>query len=103
MEDITEWLKSGKYLPEPLRDFHRQKSLFKFLDRVEYNWNDSDKKPDWITAHCYVIDIFLWIMAKHGYTLQKTRKKITSKDLDKTLDQFEKERIDSMRTRNADN
>lgn len=103
MQDITEWLKSGEYLPEPLRDFHRQKSLFKFLDQVNYNWRDPEAKPDWITAHCYVIDVFLWVMAKHGYTLQKTRKKVVCSDLNKTLDRFEEQRIDSMRAKNADN
>ena len=32
--------------------------------------------PTWTMAHIYVIDFFLWYMAKCGYTLQKSRAKI---------------------------
>lgn len=75
--NLDSWLKSGKYLPEFMRDFHAQKDLFKTMhNRIgEPQPNDLIKRPSWIEGHCYVIDVFLWFMAKRGYTLQRTRKK----------------------------
>ena len=73
---LQEWLKSGKYLPEFMRDFHDQKDLFKSID-VTYE-RDSDQ-PSWINAHIYVVDRFLWYMASRGYTLQKSRIKVEFK------------------------
>lgn len=76
MSDVTAWLKSGEYLPKFLRDFHDQKDLFKALDAVQSRTAEDDKsrRVNWLAAHVYTIDVFLWMMARHGYTLQKTRK-----------------------------
>ncbi len=67
-----------------MRDFHDQKLLFKFLDKIVDNAKRKedhrnylrDNLPDWISAHVYVVDFFLWTMARHGYTLQKSRRHI---------------------------
>ena len=70
----AEWLKSGKYLPAALRDFHDQKDVFKAIDQtIHKDPHALVKRPDWVSAQCYVIDVFLWYMARRGYTLQKTR------------------------------
>jgi hypothetical protein len=94
---VQEWLKSGKYLPKFMQDFHKQKRVFKRIDvfvenRKEANKDNilSHKMPDWVTAHIYVIDIFLWYMARHGYTLQKTRKRLSFEDIEEDLDAWEK-------------
>lgn len=74
-KSIDAWLKGGKYLPPFMRDFHDQKELFKTIHET-YSLDlsqDPLAKISWVAAHCYVIDIFLWWMAKHGYTLQKTQ------------------------------
>lgn len=69
--NLTEYLKSGRYLPQPLRDFHDQKDVFKCVADMEIN------RPitcdGWIGRHIYVIDYFLWFMARHGWTLQRSR------------------------------
>lgn len=76
------WLKSGKYLPECLRDFHDQKDIFKAIHQtINVAGHGYIKDVDWIKGQCYVIDIFLWWMAKRGYTLQRTRTKGEFRDL----------------------
>lgn len=69
-----EWFKSGGYLPAPLRDFHDQKDVFKAMHATVRERPDNIlRRPSWIDGHVYVIDVFLWFMAKHGWTLQRTR------------------------------
>lgn len=80
--NMNDWLRSGKYLPEPLRDFHDQKDVFKAMHQiVNVEGNEYAKPVDWIAGQCYVIDIFLWFMARRGYTLQRTRRKDDYRDL----------------------
>ena len=88
----TEWLKTGEYLPEPMRDFHDGKDLFKAIyDTIDVEQHDLD--IDFRRGMCYVIDIFLWFMAKHGYTLQKTRKQgVEFKDINETVSKCREER-----------
>lgn len=75
MDNLIKWLKTGKYLPEPMRDFHDQKNLFKSMHFLHQDCEGADKNPNWVQGHIYIIDFFLWFMASRGYTLQKTRKK----------------------------
>lgn len=79
--DLNAWLKSGCYLPPFLRDFHDQKEVFKTIHASIDPENLSIKRVSWVDGHCYVIDIFLWWMAKRGYTLQRTRQKGPFNDL----------------------
>lgn len=75
-KDLKQWLKDGDYLPGFLRDFHDQKDLFKFIhETYDLNGNDYTNKINWMEGQVYVIDFFLYIMAKGGYTLQKSRAK----------------------------
>lgn len=81
--NIDQWLKSGEYLPEPLRDFHDQKDVFKAMHEIiQERPGDTIKRPTWIEGQCYVIDVFLWFMARRGYTLQRTRRRGAFRDLD---------------------
>lgn len=96
-DKLKEYLSSGNYLPRFLRDFHDQKTMFKRLDRVVKNRGDSDpsKEINWVAGQIYVIDIFLWFMAKHGYTLQKSRKKVEFFDIDTEISNFENEQMEA--------
>jgi len=68
-----QFLESGDYLPEFLKDFHDQKHFFKSMHSA-YRENDpKGEMPNWIQGHCYTIDWFLWYVARRGYTLQKSR------------------------------
>lgn len=84
-DNLDAWMKEGRYLPEFMRDFHDQKDLFKALDEVTQrsvaNGNFYIKDVSSVGAQIYTVDIFLWVMAKHGYTLQKTRKPFAFGDI----------------------
>lgn len=85
------WMKRGEYLPKPLRDFHDQKDLFKTIHEMVENSREKRDGIDytdgisWVAAQVYSIDFFLWFMARHGYTLQRSRKRVKFQDLDKTV------------------
>lgn len=92
---LKQWRESGKHLPEFLRDFHDQKDFFKFLH--EYNdpkEMDMIKDIDWVKGQIYVIDVFLWTLARHGWTLQKNRSNQKFDDLDKMVNDFTQNRND---------
>lgn len=72
-EKLMAWLSSQKYLPKELRDFHDQKDIFRMIEDAAKKLEPSSiERPNWLAAHCYVIDEFLWFMARHGYTLQRS-------------------------------
>jgi hypothetical protein len=73
-DKLQKWLESGKYLPVFMRDFHDQKDLFKCIHSMTDYSNRKDS-ISWVHGHIYVIDAFLWFMARRGYTLQKNRTK----------------------------
>lgn len=90
MSELNEWVKSGKHLPPWLQDFHDQKDLFKTIQSWA-NPVDRKEEPDshysvtWIQGHTYTIDTFLRFMALHGFTLQRSRKKLEFCDLDESI------------------
>ena len=79
------WRDDALHLPRFMRDFHDQKDLFKAIHGTYDIKPGSMTDIPWTNAQCYVIDIFLWFMAMHGYTLQKTRKKAEFSDIEKTV------------------
>lgn len=85
-KDVEKWREDGKYLPECMRDFHDQKDLFKAIHHtIAVEGHGYAKDVSWMVGQCYVIDIFLWFMAQHGYTLQKSRANVDFLDLDKRV------------------
>ena len=91
---MKKWLDSGEYLPSFLRDFHDAKDFFKTLHSTVKVEGDYIKDINWVSGQCYVIDIFLWWAAKHGYTLQASRKKgIEFQDINESIEKIkERER-----------
>ena len=84
--DFKQWRESGAYLPEFMRDFHDQKDLFKALDEVREraiakNGGSYMRDVSWMDAHVYTTDIFLWVMAGQGYTLQRSRRRFRFGDI----------------------
>ena len=63
-----------------MRDFHDQKDIFKAIHKI-ISANEGTKRINWIDAHIYTVDVFLWFMARRGYTIQKTRRKGDFRDL----------------------
>lgn len=81
--DLTTWMERGFYLPRFMRDHHDQKDIFKAMHRiVDVKGNKYAAPVDWCTGQCYVVDIFLWLMAKRGYTLQRSRSRFEFRDMD---------------------
>jgi hypothetical protein len=79
-------MKAGKYLPDVLRDFHDQKDVFKAMHDLQKPADPSDAitghySLDFVTGQSYVIDRFLWFMARRGYTLQRSRARLPFRDL----------------------
>ena len=73
-QTLTEWRKQGKHLPRAMRDFHVQKEIFQAVHDLTIPNNDPLFRPiSWVEGHVYCLDTFLWFMARHGYTLQKSR------------------------------
>jgi len=87
---VDEWLESGRYLPAPLKDFHDAKSVFKTMhSRIKEDPSALIKRPSWVEGQCYVIDTFLWFMARRGYTLQRSRAAMQFRDLDADVQESE--------------
>jgi hypothetical protein len=92
MEDkIQQYLSDGKYLPDFMKDFHDQKDLFKAI-YAQYSEGNNKKllnDVNWVDAHCFTIDVFLWWMGSHGYKLQKVRNRhIKFYDKNETIKYF---------------
>lgn len=87
MDDLSKWLQSGEYLPVFMRDFHDQKDLFKAMHHIITNANENGNARD---GHIYVVDTFLWYMARCGYTLQKSRKDVQFRSLDDDISVMKK-------------
>lgn len=88
MSDLSDWLQSGKYLPEFMRDFHDQKDVFKAMHNTITSANGNGNARD---GHIYVVDTFLWYMARCGYTLQKSRKQVEFKDINDDIERMRRE------------
>ncbi|WP_392559740.1 hypothetical protein [Orbus mooreae] len=85
---LLNYLNEGKHLPSFMKDFHDQKDIFKLLAHyVQTDTNhEPDRLPNWISAHIYTIDFFLWTMARCGYSLQKSRSKIDFDNIQELID-----------------
>lgn len=85
-EQLRQWRSEQKHLPEFMRDFHNCKDLFKSIaDYIAVDDDHPARDINWRQAHCYTIDVFLWFMAEHGFTLQRSRAKQDFNDLDVLL------------------
>lgn len=92
MDKLSEWLTSGEYLPLFMRDFHDQKDVFKAMHNTITNANENGNPRD---GHIYVVDTFLWYMARCGYTLQRSRKDVPFKEMQDDIDRYNREMADS--------
>lgn len=81
-QKLKQWRSKGMHLPRWLRDFHAQKDVFKTMhEMVQFKPSDLGGQITFAEGQCYVIDCFLWFMARHGYTLQRSSAKIDFESL----------------------
>ncbi|MNU30409.1 hypothetical protein D3C71_188940 [compost metagenome] len=95
---LKRFLSEGKYLPEVMRDFHDAKEIFKTMHHVS-GWNEKEgwaRDISWMDGQIYVIDLFLHFMARHGYTLQRSRAKLEFHDLYEKRRRFRDEQGDEL-------
>jgi hypothetical protein len=93
---LKQFLSDGKYLPEVMRDFHDAKEIFKTMHHVS-GWNEEEgwaRNISWMDGQIYVIDLFLHFMARHGYTLQRSRAKLEFHSLDEKCRRVRDEQVD---------
>lgn len=100
MKSVQEFLKSGKFLPQPLRDFHDAKDLFKTMHEYYHNSLEEARKegfavPNWRDAQVYIIDYFLRYMAVHGWTMQQSRQKVDFCDIYASIEDFNKKNAEA--------
>lgn len=94
-EKLKSWRDEGKHLPDFLRDFHDQKDFFKFMHEfVNMEDNPLANEVNAVNGHAYVIDAFLWVLARHGYTIQKSRTKMDFDNLQKAISESRKHRAE---------
>lgn len=87
--NLDNWMKEGRYLPRFMRDFHDQKDIFKAVHGIITVENhEYAKDVSWVAGQCYVIDIFLWFMARRGYTLQRSKTKLPFRDLQEDVQAY---------------
>lgn len=86
---IQVWRRAGKHLPKFLRDFHAAKDVFRAMHEMT-GIDDAEQLPgqrpiSWSAGQVYAIDCFLWFLARHGYTIQKTAAKLPFEDLEASV------------------
>ena len=93
--DTRTWLKSLRYLPDFLRDFHAQKEVFKWMHSTipADNFVLGNEQLSWTAAHVFVIDFFLWHMARCGWTLQRSRVKAEFDDVHEIIGAYKAEKM----------
>lgn len=95
---LKQFLSDFRYLPEVMRDFHDAKEIFKTMHHVS-GWNEKEgwaRDISWMDGQIYVVDLFLHFMARHGYTLQRSRAKVEFHDLDEKRRRFRDEQGDAL-------
>ena len=102
IKSFDEWMRGGHYLPKFMRDFHDQKRLFKRIEEIVFENRKSGATlrrdlPNWIVAHVYVIDYFLWFMARRGWTLQRSRAAQPFIDLSTDLTEFDRRQMEQFK------
>ncbi len=88
---LQNYLENQENLPDFIKDFHDQKDLFKAIYEQYSEGNNKEllSKVNWVDAHCFTIDVFLWWMGRHGYKLQKARKKgVEFFDVNETIEHY---------------
>lgn len=73
--NLDTYMSKDEHLPEFMKDFHDQKDLFKTMYDQFKDSHDVLDNVNWVDAHQFTIDVFLWWMGRHGYKLQKSRTK----------------------------
>lgn len=85
-KQLEQWREDKKHLPEFLKDFHDQKDFFKYLhEALRLHDHELLKDVSWIQNHVYTMDMLLFVLARYGWTLQRSRAHQNFDDLDSKI------------------
>lgn len=84
--NLDKYRKEFMYLPENMRDFHFQKSLFKMLHEKHKH---SAISISFVSAQIFITDYIHHYLAYSGYVLRKARNKFDFIDFDTEISNFE--------------
>jgi hypothetical protein len=84
--NLDKYRKDCMYLPETLRDFHHQKTMFKMLhDKYKLTVGNLS----WIGSHVFITDFIHHYLAYSGFVLRRARNNFAFHDLDAEIIAFE--------------
>lgn len=74
-DEMFKWRSELKYLPSFMRSFDKFSKVFYFLHECIGTPEKStfNQSLNYRQGTIYVVDMFLWTLAKYGYTLQRSR------------------------------
>lgn len=85
---------SNDHLPQCMKDFSDRCEIF---DAMKALTDDAGMPEECqlssMHAHIFTVDVFLWFMARHGYTLQRSRAHVEFDDLDQARQNVRDERL----------
>lgn len=84
--NLDKYRKGGMYLPEVMRDFHFQKSMFKMLHE---KYRAMTGNLSWIAAHVFITDFIHHYLAYSGLVLRRARNNFEFKDIEDEVGSFE--------------
>jgi hypothetical protein len=70
---VERWRKKYTFMPSEFREFHEQKDLLKALFDTRVPSISEALNINIIQGHCYLFDCFLWVLARFGLVLQRSR------------------------------
>lgn len=82
---IEVWRKELNFLPPYLRDFHNQKDLFKVLHWVWMPHGGIGELINFRSGMTYMMDGFLWTLARHGLVIYRSSARLPFEDLDEKV------------------
>lgn len=84
--NLDKYRKDYMYLPQEMRDFHFQKSMFKMLhDKYRLTIGSLS----WVGAHMFITDYIHHYLAYSGLVLRRARNKFEFNDLENEISSFE--------------
>lgn len=96
---LEEFMSENNYLPPFMQDLHDIKNIFKAIeDSIITNrrksdnplFSNSEGNITWCQGLIYTTEIFLYFMAHHGYTLQKSKRNLPFYELEDTINEWKK-------------
>lgn len=91
---LERWRKKYTFMPSEFLEFHEQKDLLKALFDTRAPSIFETLNINIMQGHCYLFDCFLWVLARFGLVLQRSRSPQDFADLHALIKKNTKHRDD---------